>query len=109
MDFNGHGCEYDESDSGNSSNTTIINNYTQQIQPNSILSIEIKISDEVITLPDPNVSTYDFIQYRKLIDTPRDVIIAYNGLQKAKIYHHRQQTVVFHKYKPINSTTFNWM
>ena len=102
MDFNGHGCECDESDSGNSSNTTIINNH-------NILSIDIKISDEVISLPDPNLSTYDFIQYRKLIDTPRDVIITYNGLQKAKIYHHRQQTVVFHKYKPLNSTTYNWI
>jgi hypothetical protein len=108
MDLNGHGCECDESDSGNqnNSNTTIINNF---IQPNNIISIEIKITDEIITLPDPNISTYDFIQYRKLIDTPRDVIIAYNGLQKAKIYHHRQQTVVFHKYKPLNSTTFNWI
>ena len=108
MDLNGHGCECDESDSGNqnNSNTTIINNF---IQPNNIISIEIKITDEIITLPDPNISTYDFIQYRKLIDTPRDVIIAYNGLQKAKIYHHRQQTVVFHKYKPLNSTTYNWI
>jgi hypothetical protein len=102
MDFNGHGCECDESDSGNSSNTTIINNH-------NILSIDIKISDEVISLPDPNLSTYDFIQYRKLIDTPRDVIITYNGLQKAKIYHHRQQTVVFHKYKPLNSNSSNWI
>ena len=110
MDFNGHGCECDgESDSGsqNNSNTTIINNYNEV--KNSIISIEIKFTDEIIQLPDPNASIYDFIQYRKLIDTPRNIIIAYNGLQKAKIYHHRQQTVVFHKYKPLNSNNYNWI
>ena len=110
MDFNGHGCECDgESDSSsqNNSNTTIINNYNEV--KNSIISIEIKLTDEIIQLPDPNTSIYDFIQYRKLIDTPRNIIIAYNGLQKAKIYHHRQQTVVFHKYKPLNSNNYNWI
>ena len=65
-----------------------------------ILSIEIKITDELITLPDPSESKYDQIQYRKVIDTPRDIIFQYNGLQISKIYNHRMQTAIFHVFKP---------
>ena len=63
-----------------------------------ILSIDINVSDEIIVLPDPDTSKFDVIQYRKLIQTPRNIIFTYAGLQKAKLHFHRQQTVVFHKF-----------
>ena len=78
----------------NSSSTFIVE------AESKILSIEIKITDELINLPDPSESKYDQIQYRKRIDTPRDIIFQYKGLQKGKIYNHRMQTIVFHKFVP---------
>ena len=73
-----------------------------------ILSIEIKVTDELIDLPDPSESKYDQIQYRKRIDTPRDFIFQYKGLQKGKIYNHRMQTIVFHKFVP-DVGELNWI
>jgi hypothetical protein len=71
-----------------------------------VLSIDIQLSDELIELPDPNLSKYDVIQYRKLIHTPRDIIFTYGGLQKAKLHFHRQQTVMFHKFKTATNATW---
>jgi hypothetical protein len=73
-----------------------------------ILSIEIKATDEIITLPDPSESKYDQIQYLKRVDTPRDIIFQYKGLQKGKIYNHHMQTIVFHKFMPAIGE-LNWI
>jgi hypothetical protein len=78
----------------NSSSTFIVESESK------ILSIEIKATDELIDLPDPATSKYNQIQYLKRIDTPRDIIFQYNGLQKGKIYNHRMQTIVFFKFIP---------
>ena len=86
----------------NSSSTFIVESDSK------ILSIEIKATDELITLPDVSTSKYDQIQYRKRIDTTRDVIFQYNGLQKAKIYSHRMQTIVFHRFEP-DSGSLTWI
>ena len=86
----------------NSSSTFIVESDSK------ILSIEIKATDELITLPDVSTSKYDQIQYRKRIDTTRDVIFQYNGLQKAKIYSHRMQTIVFHCFEP-DSGSLTWI
>ena len=75
---------------------------------NHILSIEIKATDEIIILPDVLTTVYDKIQYRKLIDTSRDIIFEYNGMQKGKIYSHRQQTIIFHKFAP-NQGALTWI
>jgi hypothetical protein len=73
------------------------------------LSIEIKATDEIIALPDPDTTIYDFIQYKKNMDTARDIIFHYNNLQLAKMYHHRKQTVVFHKFKPLGGLVSYWI
>ena len=87
----------------NSSNTFIVEGESK------ILSIEIKPTDEFIDLPDASTSKYDKIQYMKRVDTPRDVIFQYNGLQKAKIYNHRIQTIIFHKYQPLDGSGLAWI
>jgi hypothetical protein len=63
-----------------------------------ILSIEIKVDDEFVEIPNAYQSGYNVIQYRKNIQTNRDIVFTYSGLQKAKIYHHHQQTVRFHRF-----------
>ena len=73
------------------------------------LSIEIKTTDEIITLPDPSESKYDQIQYSKKIDTARDVIFQFNNLQKGKIYAHLQQTIIFHKFEPADGGGLSWI
>ncbi len=95
---NDFGTQNNSNDSNNSNNTTTTNNSKK------IISIDIKAADEIMTLSDPNTTTYDFLQYRKLIDTPRDIIFSYKNLQKAQIYHHRQQTIAFHKFKPLGNS-----
>jgi len=90
MDFNGEGCD-----------DMVLTDSNTMLVKNNILSIEIKATDEIIILPDVVATQYDFIQYKKNVDTPRDVIFTYNGLQKGKIYHHRQQTIIFHKFMPV--------
>jgi hypothetical protein len=86
-----------------SSSTFIVNSDTK------ILSIEITATDELIILPAPELTKYDQIQYRKSIDTPRNIVFSYNNLQKGKIYHNRLQTIIFHKFKPLNSSALNWI
>ena len=86
----------------NSSSTFIVESESK------ILSIEIKPTDEFIDLPDPSTSKYDKIQYRKRIDTTRDIIFRYNGLQKAKIYSHRMQNIIFHRFEP-TSGQLTWI
>jgi hypothetical protein len=93
---------FDNSTSSKSSSTFIIGS-TSKVQ-----SIDIKITDEIIILPDPNTVDFDAIQYRKLIHTPRDVIFSYNGLQKGKMYFHMQQTIIFHKFKSTSGVS-NWI
>ena len=70
-----------------------------------VLSIEIKIDDEFIELQDANESGYNVIQYKKSIQTNRDIIFTYDNLQKAKIYHHHLQTVRFHKFTSTNGNS----
>ena len=78
------------------------------VDHNHILSLEIKATDEIIILPDVLTTVYDKIQYRKLINTSRDIIFEYQGLQKGKIYSHRQQTIIFHKFAP-NQGALTWI
>jgi hypothetical protein len=84
--------------SSNSSSTFVIDSGVK------ILSVEVKITDTVINVPNANQSEYDIIQYRKTVDTLRDVIFLYEGNNKGKIYHHRHQNLVFHKFKTLNGS-----
>ena len=70
-----------------------------------IQSIDIKVTDEVITLP--AISEYDFITYSKKIQTPRDVVFMYNNKQIGKLYHHRTQNIQFYKF--IVGATTTWL
>jgi hypothetical protein len=71
-----------------------------------VLSSDITTTDEFIELPDATLANYDVIHYRKLMQTPRDIIFTYKGLQKAKLHYHRQQTVIFNKFKTTTTTTW---
>ena len=73
------------------------------------LSIEITATDEIINLPDPSNTKYEQIQYRKRVDTPRDVIFQYNDRFKGKIYNHQQQTIIFHKFQPLDGSELTWI
>jgi hypothetical protein len=92
-----------ESTSTNSSSTFVIE------AASKTLSIDVKETDEIITLPNPSTTEYDKIQYRKTIQTRRDISFQYKSLQKGRIYHHRVQTIIFHKFKPLNSSELNWI
>jgi hypothetical protein len=97
MDFNGN-CHSDGMDTLGTTTTTPTDGHTHT------LSIEIKTTDEIIILPDPSTTAFDFLQYNKRVDTPRNIIFAYNSLQKGKMYHHRNQTIIFHKFKPLDGS-----
>jgi hypothetical protein len=87
-----------------SSSTFIVENGS------NILSIEVTESTaEIIVLPDAETSKYDQIQYRKLVDTTRDITFFYNGLQKGKMYHHRQQYITFHKFNSLDGSGLSWI
>jgi hypothetical protein len=61
-----------------------------------VLNIEIKETDEIIEIP--TSTPYNTIQYKKSIQTPRNIIILFKGLQLAKLYFNRKQTVIFNKF-----------
>ena len=95
---------------GNESTITNNSSSTFVIEAASkTLSIDVKETDEIITLPDPSTTEYDKIQYRKTIQTPRDIIFQYQSLLKGRIYHHRKQNIIFHKFKPLNGSELNWI
>ena len=75
---------------------------------NHSLSIEITALDEIIMLPDVSESPYEFLQYTKRIDTPKNKIFLYDGKQVGILYHHRHQTIIFHKFKSI-SNNYLWI
>jgi hypothetical protein len=87
--------------SNNSSSTFIVAGNSK------IQSVEIKSTDQFIVLPDPMATDFDVIQYRKLIQTERDIIFTYGGLQIGKIYFNRNQTIKFHKFN--SALTSNWI
>ena len=68
------------------------------------LSIEITAQMEIIILPDASTSPYEFLQYTKRIDTPKNIIFLYDNKQVGILYHHRHQTIIFHKFKSITET-----
>ena len=94
---------FNDGTSTNSSSTFIIDSGSK------IRSIDITASDEFITLPDPDSVEYDAIQYRKKINTVRDIVFTYNGRQKGKLYFHRNQTIIFHKFKPLTGNDLTWI
>ena len=75
---------------------------------NHILSIEIKATDKIIILPDVETSKYEFIQYTKKIITPKNIIFMYMNVQVGILYHHRYQTIIFHKFGS-NSSLYKWI
>jgi hypothetical protein len=62
----------------------------------SVQNIEITETDEFLELP--TSTPYSTIQYNKSIQTPRNIIILFKGLQLAKLYFNRKQTVIFNKF-----------
>lgn len=90
------------SSSTSSSSTFIVN------AESKILSIDIKVDDEYIVLPDPSTSEYDVLQYKKSIQTQKDIIFSYAGLQKGKFYLQHQQIICFHKFISTTSDP-NWV
>ena len=98
MDFNGNSnCDKIK---------TIHTQSDSDICINKTLSIEIKVSDEIIILPNVEECKYDYVQYVKLIETPKDILFFYNDVEKGKMYHHRLQTIIFHKFSSNEKITW---
>ena len=98
MNFNGE-CP----DMTMASDAMVDHEHDHEEHPHS-LSIEITAQMEIIILPDASTSPYEFLQYTKRIDTPKNIIFLYAGKQIGILYHHRHQTIIFHKFKSISNT-----